>query len=78
MSAECFVDTNLFIYQLEALDARKTATADRIIRQGIETGNACISFQVVQECLNTRALQHRCPDNQGWDCREGTIFCQPG
>jgi predicted nucleic acid-binding protein len=53
MSAEFFIDTNLFIYQLEALDARKTATADRIIRRGIETGNACISFQVVQECLNT-------------------------
>jgi predicted nucleic acid-binding protein len=53
MSAECFIDTNLFIYQLEALDERKTATADRIIRRGIETGNACISFQVVQECLNT-------------------------
>jgi predicted nucleic acid-binding protein len=53
MSAECFIDTNLFIYQLEALDERKTAIADRIIRQGIETGNACISFQVVQECLNT-------------------------
>jgi predicted nucleic acid-binding protein len=32
MTAECFIDTNLFIYQLEALDARKTATADRIIR----------------------------------------------
>jgi hypothetical protein len=36
MSAECFIDTNVFIYQLEALDARKTATSDRIIRQGIE------------------------------------------
>jgi predicted nucleic acid-binding protein len=32
MSAECFIDTNLFVDQLEALDARKTATADRIIR----------------------------------------------
>ncbi len=53
MSAECFIDTNLFIYQLEASDERKSATADRIIRKGIETRNACISFQVVQECLNT-------------------------
>ncbi len=53
MSAECFIDTNLFIYQLEAIDERKSATADRIIRKGIETHNACISFQVVQECLNT-------------------------
>ncbi|MEN8132405.1 MAG: PIN domain-containing protein, partial [Pseudomonadota bacterium] len=31
----------------------KAAIANRIIRAGIETGNACISFQVVQECLNT-------------------------
>lgn len=53
MSVECFLDTNLFIYQLEALDERKFETADRIIHQGIETNNACISFQVVQECLNT-------------------------
>jgi predicted nucleic acid-binding protein len=53
MSVECFIDTNLFIYQLEASDERKAATADRIIRKGIESHNACISFQVVQECLNT-------------------------
>src|SRR5215203_5010876 len=52
MSAECFIDTNLFIYQLEASDESKSATADRIICKGIETRNACISFQVVQECLN--------------------------
>jgi len=53
MSAESFIDTNLFIYQLVASDERKSATADRIIRKGIETRDACISFQVVQECLNT-------------------------
>jgi predicted nucleic acid-binding protein len=53
MSVECFIDTNLFIYQLEASDERKSATADRIISKGIEFRNACISFQVVQECLNT-------------------------
>jgi len=52
MSAEYFIDTNLFIYQLEASEERKAATADCIIRKGIETRNACISFQVVQECLN--------------------------
>ncbi len=53
MSVESFIDTNVFIYQLEALDEEKSATADLIIRSGIETGNTCISFQVVQECLNT-------------------------
>lgn len=52
MSAEYFIDTNIFVNQLEALDEDKSATADRIIREGIETKKACISFQVVQECLN--------------------------
>ncbi len=61
MSAECFIDTNLFIYQLEALDERKSATADHIIRKGIETHNACISFQVVQECLNTALRKAEIP-----------------
>ncbi|MBA3792103.1 MAG: PIN domain-containing protein [Actinomycetota bacterium] len=61
MSAEYFIDTNLFIYQLEALDERKFETADRIIRRGIETNNACISFQVVQECLNTALRKAEIP-----------------
>lgn len=61
MSVESFIDTNLFVYQLEALDERKSATADRIIRGGIETKSACISFQVVQECLNTALRKAEIP-----------------
>jgi predicted nucleic acid-binding protein len=61
MSVEGFIDTNLFIYQLEALDERKSAAADRIIRKGIETHDACISFQVVQECLNTALRKAEIP-----------------
>ena len=61
MSAQFFVDTNLFIYQLEALDEGKFETADRIIRRGIEDKNACISFQVVQECLNTALRKAEVP-----------------
>ena len=53
MSVECFLDTNLFIYQLDADDEAKAIIANRIIREGIINGKACISFQVVQECLNT-------------------------
>ena len=52
MSVDYFIDTNLFIYQLEAKDNRKATIANQIIRAGVETGNACISFQVMQECLN--------------------------
>lgn len=53
MSAEVFIDTNIFIYHLDARDARKHAVAERIVRDGLANGDACISFQVVQECLNT-------------------------
>lgn len=53
MSAKAFIDTNVFIYRLENLDTRKSAIAEEIIREGIETGNACVSFQVVAETLNT-------------------------
>lgn len=53
MPAESFLDTNLFIYQLDGCDERKAEIANGIIRRAIQTGEACISFQVVQECLNT-------------------------
>ena len=53
MSVDRFLDTNVFVYQLEGRDVRKADIARDLIRQGIESGNACISFQVVQECLNT-------------------------
>ena len=53
MSARYFLDTNIFIYHLEALDSRKFAVADRLIREGVAGEVAYISFQVVQECLNT-------------------------
>jgi predicted nucleic acid-binding protein len=52
MSAEFFIDTNVFIYHLDATDRRKNKTAEKIVRDALATGNACISSQVVQECLN--------------------------
>lgn len=55
MSVESFLDTNLFVYQLTAEDEAKSKTAGELIRKGIQTGRSCISFQVVQECLNVIA-----------------------
>ena len=52
MSAEYFIDTNVFIYQLDGTDPRKQQIAERIIREALAVNNACISSQVVQECLN--------------------------
>lgn len=53
MSAEDFIDTNVFVYHLDASDARKHRVAEGIVREALSSGNACISFQVVQECLNS-------------------------
>ena len=53
MSVEFFIDTNVFVYQLEGLDTRKAGIANELIERGIATRTACISFQVIQECINT-------------------------
>ncbi len=53
MSVDLFIDTNVFIYQLDTRDPRKHAIAERIVSEALASENACISFQVVQECLNT-------------------------
>jgi predicted nucleic acid-binding protein len=52
VSAEFFIDTNVFIYHLDTTDRREHKAAEKIIRDALATGNACISSQVVQECLN--------------------------
>lgn len=61
MNAESFIDTNVFVYQLERLDVRKADIADQLIAHGIETQTACISFQVIQECLNTATRKAEVP-----------------
>lgn len=52
MSAEFFIDTNVFIYHLDSSDPKKHAKAETIVREALTLGNGCISTQVVQECLN--------------------------
>lgn len=52
MSAEFFIDTNVFVYQLDPSNPQKQRVAERIVRDAIVTGNGCISSQVAQECLN--------------------------
>ena len=61
MSVEYFINTNIFVYQLEGLDARKARIASLLIKEGIERGTGCISFQVVQECLNTALRKAQIP-----------------
>ena len=61
MSADRFIDTNVFVYQVDSRDARKQVIAERIVRQALISGDGCISFQVVQECLNTVTRKAQIP-----------------
>ena len=52
MSAEYFIDTNVFIYLFDETDERKRKSAEHLIHQALVNGNGCISYQVVQEAIN--------------------------
>lgn len=56
MSAD-FLDSNIFVYQLDRADPRKSDVASAILEQGLD-GSAVTSFQVVQETMSviTRKL----------------------
>lgn len=58
MSAEDFLDTNIFVYMFDDTDDIKRRRAEQLVRRGIEAGTARIGYQVVQETLNvaTRRL----------------------
>lgn len=61
MSAELFLDTNVLLYHLDDSEGDKHLIAERLVRTGLETGNVCISFQVVQECLHAGLRKARIP-----------------
>lgn len=59
----CFFDTNILIYTLDDSDSGKTEIARSLMREHISNDEACISFQVVQECLNTAIRKADIPLN---------------
>lgn len=63
-----FIDTNIFIYLFDETDDRKRAIAEKLIQQALETRNACISYQVIQETLNvvTRKLPSPMSTENAW------------
>lgn len=48
-----FIDSNVFIYLFDETDADKRQTAETLVQGALEKGTASISFQVIQETLNT-------------------------
>jgi predicted nucleic acid-binding protein len=61
VAASNFLDTNIFIYQLDGADPRKQSIADDLVRDALRTHDGCISYQVVQECLNVISSKARVP-----------------
>jgi predicted nucleic acid-binding protein len=59
MPADAFLDTHILICQLDTSDPRKSTIADRLVTDALRTGNACISYQVVQECLQVVTTKAR-------------------
>jgi predicted nucleic acid-binding protein len=52
MSGNSFLDTNVFLYAYDDRDPRKHSVAVDLIRQLTISGDAVISYQVVQEFFN--------------------------
>jgi predicted nucleic acid-binding protein len=52
MSAKAFLDSNIFIYAYDPRDPRKQSVAGDLIRSVAISGEAVISYQVIQEFFN--------------------------
>jgi predicted nucleic acid-binding protein len=52
MSGRVFLDTNVFVYELEISEPKKSAQAEALIRSSIKARRGVVSYQVVQEFFN--------------------------
>ncbi len=52
MSADDFLDTNIFVYLFDEVAPRKRRVAQRLVRRSVADGSGCISHQVIQETMN--------------------------
>jgi predicted nucleic acid-binding protein len=56
-----FLDSNVFVYLFDETDDRKRRIAERLVREALAHGTACISFQVAQETLHVLTKQLKRP-----------------
>lgn len=52
MSGKFFLDTNLLIYAIDPTETGKQAVAQKWIASAHQSGDGCLSYQVVQEWFN--------------------------
>jgi predicted nucleic acid-binding protein len=53
MSDKYFLDSNIILYSVDSRDSKKQKKAIELVEIAINSGDGVISWQVVQECLNT-------------------------
>lgn len=61
MSADFFLDTNIFVYSFDAGAPEKSTIAFHLIQRALQTGSGVISTQVVQEFLNVATRKFSIP-----------------
>jgi predicted nucleic acid-binding protein len=75
MSADSFIDTNVFLYNIDDSDQRKHEIATNLILTALDDGKSCISYQVVQECINAGLRKAHIPlDHQTAERYLGTVL----
>ena len=53
MKDKFFIDTNIFIYSIDIANSKKQNRSKELIQEGILNDRGVISFQVVQEFINS-------------------------
>lgn len=61
MNDKYFLDTNIFVYSFDSSQPEKQEIAGQLIKNGIESGLGCISYQVIQEFLNVAGSKFATP-----------------
>lgn len=61
MNDRFFLDTNVILYSFDPASPKKSGQATLLLRQGLATGRAAISYQVVQEFFNVALKRSRVP-----------------
>ena len=64
MSADDFLDTNVFVYLFDEADESKRRQAEILVNNVLVRRTGCISFQVVQETLNVLNRRTETPVDQ--------------
>lgn len=61
MNDRYFLDTNILVYTFDFSAPKKQKTAQDLVANALETGQGCISYQVVQEFLNVARSKFQTP-----------------